>query len=384
MKLFDWFTKAAPSVTISNISTESSTEKVYAYHSYYDTLEIVNRVVNMIVDDAASFSYTHNEYKKPRIAKILNLLNFRPNPDQDAYTFKRNIVLDLVLDGNIFIYYDGVYVWQLPATEVSIIRDDTQVPIGYKVTSDERPYLPEEVIHIRDNGYSLMRGSSRLKSCLNSMKMLTEMKSFQANFFNNGAVPGLVLSTEATLSDKIKERMAQQWRAKFNPKTGGRNPVILDGGMKIDSISNVNFKELDFQTGVTSIEGTICKAMGIPPILLDGGNNANIKPNQRLYYSETIQPIAKKLAAGFGRFFGLEIFEDITTILGMQPDLQEQASFYQTLVNGGILKPNEAREGLGFEKDEDPASDKLRIPQNITGSASNPSLGGRPKEPTNG
>ncbi len=383
MNLFNsLFTKSAPSITIANQSTEYSTEKVYAYYSYYDTLEIVNRLVNMIVDDAASFNYSHAGVDKPKIVKILNLINNYPNPDVDAYTFKRNIILDLVLDGNIFLYWDGVHIWQLPATDVSIIRDQTQGPTGYKVPFDEKPYKPEEIIHIRDNGYSLMRGSSRLKACLDSMRMLTNMKAFQANFFNNGAVPGLVLSTEATLSDKIKERMAQQWKTKFNPKNGGRNPVILDGGMKIDTISNINFKELDFQSGVSNIENSICKALGVPSLLLDGGNNANIKPNQRLYYTETILPIAKKIASAFSYFFGVEMLEDVTDILGMQPDLKEQAEFYTTLVNGGILNPNEAREGLGFEPDSDPESSKLRVPQNITGSATNPSVGGRPKEPS--
>jgi hypothetical protein len=35
---------------------------------------------------------------------------------------------------------------------------------------------------------------------------------------------------------------------------------------------------------------------------------------------------------------------------------------------------------LGYEPDKDPASDQLRIPANIAGSAANPSEGGRPEE----
>ena len=35
--------------------------------------------------------------------------------------------------------------------------------------------------------------------------------------------------------------------------------------------------------------------MGVPPILMDGGNNANIRPNHRLYYLETVLPIVKKI-----------------------------------------------------------------------------------------
>ena len=44
--------------------------------------------------------------------------------------------------------------------------------------------------------------------------------------------------------------------------------------------------------------------MGVPPILLDGGNNANIRPNHRLYYLETVLPIVRKMAYAFERYFG--------------------------------------------------------------------------------
>ena len=54
--------------------------------------------------------------------------------------------------------------------------------------------------------------------------------------------------------------------------------------------------------------------------------------------------------------------------------------YYSTLVNTGIITPNEAREGLRIGRSNDPEMDKIRIPQNITGSATNPATGGRPSE----
>jgi hypothetical protein len=54
--------------------------------------------------------------------------------------------------------------------------------------------------------------------------------------------------------------------------------------------------------------------------------------------------------------------------------------YYTTLVNGGIISPNEAREGLRLSRSTDPEMDKIRVPQNIVGSATDPSQGGRPVE----
>ena len=92
----------------------------------------------------------------------------------------------------------------------------------------------------------------------------------------------------------------------------------------------------------------VLKALGIPPILLDSGNNANIRPNHRLYYLETILPIVRKVNFALERFFGFEIQEDISNIPALQPELRDAASYYSSLVNGGIMTVNEAREALAF------------------------------------
>ena len=152
----------------------------------------------------------------------------------------------------------------------------------------------------------------------------------------------------------------------------------LDGGIEIDKISDVSFKDLDFQSAIQENEKIILKAIGVPPIMLDSGNNANIRPNMRLYYLETILPIVRKMNFGLSRFFGFEIKEDVTDIPALQPELRDQSQYYTSLVNGGIISVNEAREQLGFEQLE--GQDDVRIPANIAGSAANPDEGGRPVE----
>ena len=204
------------------------------------------------------------------------------------------------------------------------------------------------------------------------------MRQFQDNFFKNGAVPGLVLKSPNTLSEKIKERMIQSWTLRYRPDSGGRRPLILDGGIEIDSISNTNFRELDFQQAIQENEKIILKALGVPPILLDSGNNANIRPNMRMYYLETILPIVKKFHHAFEKYFGFELAEDVTDVPALQPELRDQSQYYTALVNGGIISANEAREHLGFEPIE--GHDDVRVPANIAGSAANPDEGGRPEE----
>jgi HK97 family phage portal protein len=290
--------------------------------------------------------------------------------------------MDFMLDGNIFIYFDGSHLYHLPASKVVIYADDQTYVEKYEFEGSI-DYLPNEIIHIKDNSsQSIYRGISRLRPAVRTMKLMKSMRDFQDNFFNNGAVPGLVIKTPDTLSPRIKERMKEEWRQTYRPQSGGRNPMILDGGMSVDSISNVNFKELDFGPSIDSNEKIILKSLGVPPVLVDSGNNANIRPNHRVYYLETIIPIIKKINSAYQMFFGFEIYEDVAGIPALQPELKDEAAYYSTLVNGGIITPDEARLGMGMEILPNSAGAEIRIPANIAGSAANPSQGGRPADNT--
>ena len=362
----------------------SSREPSFSYEKAYEDLEIVNRGVNMIVDDVAEIPTTvsrDNAFRGvvPGIkrSKVETLLNKSPNPYQDINSFKRNLITDFLIDGNIFMYFDGAHLYHLPATDVRI-HSSAETYIE-KFTMHDITFSPNEIIHIKENSFhSIYRGVPRLKPALRTMILMKSMRAFQDNFFKNGAVPGLVLKSPNTLSEKIKERMMVSWQARYRPDAGGRRPLILDGGIEVDSISNVNFKELDFQTSIEENEKIILKALGIPPIMMDSGNNANIRPNMRMYYLETILPIVRKINYGLERFFGFELREDISDIPALQPELRDASAYYTSLVNGGIITAAEARDRLGFEPIE--GTEEIRIPANIAGSATNPDEGGRPVE----
>jgi len=375
--------KLNPIQSYLGVGTQTSREFTDKYETYYENLEVVNRAVNMVVDDAAEIPSVVDRVSVPGVikgikrAKVDTLLNKEPNPFQDISTFKRNLITDYLLDGNMFIYYDGAHLYHVPADTVSI-HGDAKTYVD-KYTYNEIDYKPTEIIHIKENSFhDIYRGVSRLKPAVRTMQIMSYMRNFQDNFFQNGAVPGLVLKSPNTLSEKIKERMMQSWQMRYRPDTGGRRPLILDGGIEIDKISDISFKDLDFQSAIQENEKIILKAIGVPPIMLDSGNNANIRPNMRLYYLETVLPIVRKLNFGLSRFFGFEIKEDVTDIPALQPELRDQSQYYTSLVNGGIISVNEAREQLGFEHLE--GQDDVRIPANIAGSAANPDEGGRPVE----
>jgi len=379
-------TKLNPAQTriAQEAGTQVQTESRITYQQAFQKLESVNRSVSMLVNAASSLDYDVKDKVIDGVAvgvrqKSLNtLLNFRPNPYQSAQEFRQAIFTDLVLEGNVFVHFDGVFLYHLPSRNVEILTDTKTFIRGYRYNGMVE-FKESEVFHFRDlNSHSIYRGASRLESAQKSMATLYAMQTFQENFFENGAVFGLVLTSENTLSQVAKEKTIQYWLQKYSTKQGGKRPVILDSGLKPAQVSTQNFKDMDFDQSIKTHNELIMQCIGIPPILLAGGNNANITPNLRLFYLETVMPVVRKYTSSLERYFGYDIEAITSSVSALQPELKDIAAYHSTLVNAGIITANEARQELRYDKIS--GHDEIRIPANIAGSAADPSQGGRPTD----
>lgn len=388
----NWYTRArewvveklnpAQSEISTSEGTDIGTTALYSYITAFKNLEVVNRGVNMIVSACASLDYDIKDKKIPgavggvRQKTLDTLLNYAPNPFQSVQDFRTNIFTDFILEGNIFIYYDGVHLYHLPAAQMTIDPDPKTYVKGY-VYNGVTKFKPEEIIHVKDvSSMSIYRGESRLSAADRNIKILGQMQEYQEQFFKNGAVSTLIITSENTLSQTAKDKTINYWLQKYSFKNGARRPMILDNGLKPYGSITDSFKEMDFDTSIKTHDEKILKALGIPPILMAGGNNANISPNLRLFYLETILPIILKLQSGYERFFGYDVMPITYTVSALQPEMKDQAHFLTSLVNAGIITPNEAREELRYDSIE--GADDIRVPRNIAGSAVDPSQGGAP------
>ena len=362
----------------SHIGTDSK----ISYQQAFKKLEPVRRGINKIVDACASLDFDVKDKVSDGVVgnvrqkELVKLLNFKPNPYQSANDFRKALYTDFILEGNCFVYFDGKFLYHLPAASVEILSDPKTFIAGYRYAGETK-FTPEEIFSFKDiSSDNIYRGSSRLESASRSISILYSMQAFQESFFDNGAVFGLVFVTENTLSQTAKEKTIQQWLQRYNPKRGGKSPVILDSGLKPHNIAETNFKDMDFDVSIKTHSEKILTALGVPPILMAGGNNANIAPNLKLFYLETVVPINRALCSALERYFGYDIEPITTGVSALQPELKEIAGYYTTLVNGGVIAPNEARIELRYEAK--PGHDDLRVPANIAGSAANPSQGGKP------
>jgi HK97 family phage portal protein len=382
--------------SIASLEPYASPETIVDFEQAYREIEVIHRSVEMIINACADIPLIVEGGSPSK--KLNKLLNIRPNPFEDRTRLFRRAFLDFQLDGNAFFYYDGESIYLLPANDVEVVPDAKTFVSHYNYlvsnqqSSDFFGYAKQtrkseairfeahEIIHIMaENDQSIFRGTSRLKPTIRLMELYYYMINFQRQFFKNNALPGFVLTTDNILSKRVKERLLEAWRSTYTTIfDGARNPAILDGGLKIDRFSTINFDQLDFEDSIERIQQDMSKALGVPYVLLKSGNNANIDANQKLFYMHTVLPILNQFCSAFAHFFNnsVTVRPDHLSVPALQPDNRTQATYYSTLVNTGILTPNEAREGLRLAKLED--LDKIRVPQNITGSATDATQGGRP------
>lgn len=388
---------AQPSIAASEAAVYP--ESVIEYEQAYDEIEVIHRAVEMIVNGCVEMPVIVEGSGPTK--KLNKLFNIQPNPFEDRVRMFSRAFLDFILDGNAFFYYDGTYIYCLPANDVVVVPDKRTFVSHYEyiVTQAEQStfysfakptqrddsirFETNEIIHVMaENSDSIFRGTSKLRSIKRLLELYYFMINFQKQFFKNNAVPGFVLTTENILSKRAKERLLEAWKSTYTTIfDGARNPAILDGGLKIDPFSNINFSTLDFESSIERIQQDMTKALGVPYILLKSGNNANIDQNQKLFYLHTVIPTLNKFCSAFAHFFNNDVIirPDRLAVPALQPDNKTQATYYSSLVNTGIITPDEARKGLRF-----PAlggdMNNIRIPQNITGSAVDATLGGRPVE----
>ena len=347
--VWTWKHRGTASIAGSEAGNTDIGERRFFFEKSYDHIEIVRRGVDLIVDsvseidinitDKLNFKPAH-EGKALQKKSLGTLLNFYANPTEDTSSFRRQIVMDFLLTGNSFQYYDGKHLYHLPSNQVEIEKDENKKISHYILNGDIR-FEVSEIIHTKDNAAgSVYTGKSRLFCTRRTVMILQSMLDFQENFFDNGAVPGLIIQTPNILGNRIKEKLLVDWQNRYKPNSGGRRPMILDGDLKVNPLSQTKFSELEFEDSISSHETKILKALGVPPVLLNSGNNANLRPNIQLFYETTVLPLVAKLIGSYEKFFSWDMEPEVVKVRALRPELKDQGQYLTGLVNGGIMTPS--------------------------------------------
>jgi HK97 family phage portal protein len=370
------------------------TEKVYSDSPYvipmdttYQAISTVSRCVDIIISCAAQVDFKavieEDRFdrlvpKKPQLMKLLN----DPSFEIDKFQFKKNIYRDLIFKGSCLIYNTR--------QELQILKDyqyinDTAKPyylVGGSVQVDPDDCIMITLLPSQDNIFA----RPYIQRISKELDIIGYMLKYQQIYFKNNGIPGVILQTERPMSSKMKERLLEEYKAMTSIIHGNSGaPYILDNGMDLKELQS-SFKELQFSESIDGLDTKIINGLGVPEVLVKGGNNANIAPNIKLFYYTTIADLVESTASAFTLHLHKQytktnpiiIKPDWSSVLLLKDDDSKVTNNIKTLYSVGLITKNEAREGLRLPKID--SGDEFLEPQNIAGSAVDPSEGGRPTE----
>ena len=208
-------------------------------------------------------------------------------------------------------------------------------------------------------------GASPIELHSEAIGLAKSAESYAAEYFENGSIMTGVLSSDQPLKKEQLDIVRNSW----NASSAGNLTRVLPAGFKYERIAlspdeaqNIEARKLSAQD--------IARIYNVPPALigLDGNLTYSNTEQAGIFFARhTILPIARRIEqevenklltpAERGRYFVRFNIDDLH-----RGDVKTRAEYYHTLLNAGVLTPNECRAAENLPTLE--GGDILRAPVN--------------------
>jgi HK97 family phage portal protein len=196
---------------------------------------------------------------------------------------------------------------------------------------------------------------SPTQRALRSIGVTMSITEYGAFFFENGAIPDGILTSDVKLTDTDRERILENWRRQFQGTENAHGTALLDGppGARIEfQTLSQPIKDLAMPELSESQQREIAKSYGVPPTLAmieDAANYATADAERKSLYNETVIPeldlmldtINTQLVPKLGLQVKIEAVTDDIDVL--QEDRTEITQRAAQGVGAGYLSLNDAR-----------------------------------------
>jgi len=338
---------------------EVNTDTAASFHADFACKTLIARDiaklrVKLVEKDANDI---WSEVTNPAFSPVLR----RPNSYQTRNQFWETWVLSKLSRGNTYVLkvrdnrnvVTALHVLD-PTRVQPLVSDDGSV--FYRISrdnlagTDEITVPAREIIHDRMNClfHPLCGTPPVFASGLASMLGLNAQKA-SALLFENSSTPGGIITAPGEVSPEERQRVKEEWEARFSRINLGR-VAVLSGGAKYEKLPMTNVEVQMIENLKWSAE-VVCSVYHVPPYKVGVGALPSYNNVQALnveYYSQALQSHIEEIeealdhALGIGWGEGLGTEFDTDTLLRM--DSVTQMDVLQK--SAGILSPNEQRKKL--------------------------------------
>lgn len=254
-------------------------------------------------------------------------------------------------------------IMRLNPRTVTVEADDTGIKaFKQKLGSKEETFDRDQVIYFREyDPMDDLGGLSPLSVALAAANAGTNASAFTASFFENYAVPPILLTTPQALQEPDIKKISAWWRQLFGGPKNAHKTGVAGSDLKAQ-ILGYPTKDLALGEVLQEVRRDVCAVFGVPPAVAgawEAANYATIVEQRKDLIETTIQPrcdyysgvLEQELLNEFDPKY--RFYWKIDDLSVMAPDLKAEAERHQILVNAGIEDAKAAAEELDVVPPED-------------------------------
>lgn len=295
--------------------------------------------------------------------KLHSLVMDAPNDFQTAQEFWAQQVANICLRGNSFSYVTRtsqgkvVEIVPLPVDSCSV-NIQAQNQITYTITLGEAGNTktftaqPENILHFKNLTFDGIQGMSPIAYNGQLLSNSLHARDHANSVYTNGATPRGVLETEGVLSDDAYENLKASWGASHGGSSNANKVAILESGVQFKPVS-MSPADVQLLESRKYSRSEIAGMFRVPPHMigdLDKATYSNIGHQSLDFYKSSIAPwIAQfesrlnfTLLGTNANCFRFDVSELI------RGDMETEVASYRSLLEMGVLSPNEVRAKLGM------------------------------------
>lgn len=316
---------------------------------------------------------------------LYRLLSLKPNDWQTSFEFRQMLAWHLELCGRAFVFKNisvtGKILELIPLApgQVNTRRDAETLKLLYDVTGTDgtfRTFDSRHIWHLRGPTLDGVDGLDVVKLAREAIGLAMATQEAAATLHKNGIRNSGVYSVEGSLSKPQYDDLAAWITKQFAGLQNAGKPMIIDRAAKFLNTSMTSVDAQSIETRKMQIE-EICAFMGVLPIKIGHSDKtatfASAEEFSRAHREDCLSPRWES----FEQSAMVNLLTDAELDAGLYCNFTEEGLLRGSAkdtkdillgyVNGGLMYPNEGRDLLDLNPDNDPASDQLRIPANIVG-----------------
>ncbi len=292
-----------------------------------------------------------------------DLVHNRPNPMMGATTFHELMQGQALADGNAYalILRNGASrpeeLRYYEAHQVHISTVEGKPFYHFEGISTPVPWY--DVIHIRAFGTDAEEGISPIAQHRLTVETALQAQMRNEKYYKNGGSTKGYLKIPGALSgDRIKA-LSKEWDTNYGGDNAYRTPVVHSGGeFKPFTLSQ---RDSQYIESMKLTRQDIAGIFNVNPTMLGDTENANFSVMEQMgihFATYTLRPWIKKweqeynykLLSSEQRRRGLHFKFNMNALL--RGDTNTRKEYYASMMERGVLSPNEVRELEGFNPRE--------------------------------